>query len=178
MHTVFKYTFFKGIHHMKTKFLTASLVVMAFALSSCKCKTTDETSMNGSGQGEGYDAAAAADTAPKGPMGNVVDRVFYAFDRFDLTEESKKTLADQVKWLQDNPSVPVLIAGNCDERGTREYNIGLGARRANSVREHLIAQGINPQRITVTSHGKDNPTVAGSNEEAWAQNRNAITTPQ
>jgi len=161
---------------MKTKFLAASLAVLM--LASCKCDTTDETSMNGNGQGTGYDSAPTESVAPKGPMGDVVDRVFYAFDRHDLTEESKKILATQVKWLQDNPSVPVLIAGNCDERGTREYNIGLGARRANAAREYLIAQGINPQRITVTSHGKDNPSVAGSTEEAWAQNRNAITTPQ
>jgi peptidoglycan-associated lipoprotein len=110
-------------------------------------------------------------------MGKVLDRVFYAFDKYSLTEDGKKTLQDQAQWLKDNPQATVVVAGNCDERGTREYNIGLGERRANTVRDYLVAQGINPQRITVTSYGKDRPSVAGSNEEAWAQNRNAITLP-
>jgi peptidoglycan-associated lipoprotein len=162
---------------MKIKFLAASL--LALTIASCKCNTTDETSVNGAGQGEGYDASmSAANLSSKGPMGDVTDRVFYPFDRYDLTAESKATLDAQVQWLQDNPSVPVVVDGNCDERGTREYNLGLGARRANAAKEYLISKGINAGRITVTSHGKDNPSVPGSNEEAWAKNRNAITIPQ
>jgi peptidoglycan-associated lipoprotein len=165
----------RGYFTMKTKFLFASLGMLM--LASCQCNTTDESAMNAAGAGAGYDADAAA-AAAQSPMGNVVDRVFYAFDKYTLTDEGKTTLQQQAQWLKDNPGVAVLVAGNCDERGTREYNIGLGERRANTARDYLVAQGVSPQRITVTSYGKDRPSVAGSNEEAWAQNRNATTIPQ
>lgn len=160
---------------MKSKFLLAALG--ALMLSSCQCDTTDELAMQNAGSGDEYGVADSSVVATTSVMGKVLDRVFYAFDKYTLTDEGKKTLQDQAQWLKENPQVTIVIAGNCDERGTREYNIGLGERRANTVRDYLVAQGVNPQRITVTSYGKDRPSVAGSNEEAWAQNRNAITIP-
>jgi peptidoglycan-associated lipoprotein len=161
-----------GVFKMKTKFLFAALGTLM--LASCQCNTTDESCAKGAGAGAGYPRAHQMVQEQK-PSFETIDRVFYGFDKYTLTDADKETLQHQAQWLKDNPGVAILVAGNCDERGTREYNIGLGERRANTARDYLVAQGVNPQRITVTSYGKDRPSVAGSNEEAWAQNRNAIT---
>jgi peptidoglycan-associated lipoprotein len=104
------------------------------------------------------------------------DRVFFAFDRSDITPESQQLLARQADWLRRYPNVTVTIEGHCDERGTREYNLALGERRAQAVKNVLVASGIPASRISTISYGKERPTVVGSNEEAWAQNRVAITT--
>ena len=106
------------------------------------------------------------------------DRVFFAFDRSDINAEGQQTLERQAAWLRRYPNVAVRIEGHCDERGTREYNLALGERRANAVRNVLIAAGVSASRISTISYGKERPIVVGSNEEAWAQNRVAITTVQ
>jgi peptidoglycan-associated lipoprotein len=106
------------------------------------------------------------------------DRVFFSFDRSDISSEGQQTLQRQAEWLQHYPNVDVRIEGHCDERGTREYNLALGDRRANAVKDVLVAAGISASRISTISYGKERPTVVGSNEEAWAQNRVAITTVQ
>ncbi len=106
---------------------------------------------------------------------NVGDRVFYAFDKSTLSSDDKGTLDRQAAWLAKYSSVNVQIAGNCDERGTEEYNIALGQRRANAARDYLVAKGTASSRITTISYGKDRPTAMGHDEQAWAQNRNAIT---
>ena len=104
------------------------------------------------------------------------DRVLFAFDRSDITSEAQQILARQADWLQRYPNVTVTIEGHCDERGTREYNLALGERRAQAVKNVLVASGIPASRISTISYGKERPIVVGSNEEAWAQNRVAITT--
>ena len=104
------------------------------------------------------------------------DRVFFAFDRSDITPESQQILSRQADWLRRYPNVTVTIEGHCDERGTREYNLALGERRAQAAKTVLVASGIPASRISTISYGKERPTVVGSNEEAWAQNRVAITT--
>ena len=104
------------------------------------------------------------------------DRVFFAFDRSDITPESQEILSRQADWLRRYPNVTVTIEGHCDERGTREYNLALGERRAQAAKNVLVASGIPASRISTISYGKERPTVVGSNEEAWAQNRVAITT--
>jgi peptidoglycan-associated lipoprotein len=104
------------------------------------------------------------------------DRVFFAFDRSDITPEAQQILARQADWLRRYPNVTVTIEGHCDERGTREYNLALGERRAQAVKNVLVASGIPASRISTISYGKERPIVVGSNEEAWAQNRAAITT--
>lgn len=106
---------------------------------------------------------------------NVGDRVFFGYDRSDLTPEAQRTLELQADWLQRYPNINVTIAGHADERGTREYNLALGERRANSVRNYLIALGVASSRITTISYGKERPAVLGSNPAAWAQNRRAVT---
>ena len=104
------------------------------------------------------------------------DRVFFAFDRSDISAEARETLTRQADWLRRYPNVTVTIEGHCDERGTREYNLALGERRAQAVKNVLVALGIPASRINTISYGKERPIVVGSNEEAWVQNRVAITT--
>ena len=104
------------------------------------------------------------------------DRVFFAFDRSDISAEAREILTRQADWLRRYPNVSVTIEGHCDERGTREYNLALGERRAQAVKNVLVASGIPASRISTISYGKERPIVVGSNDEAWAQNRVAITT--
>ncbi len=106
---------------------------------------------------------------------NVGDRVYFDFDQYNVRSDAQPVLAAQSAWLNRYPAVQVRIEGNCDERGTREYNLALGARRANSVREFLVAHGVNPNRITTISYGKERPIDPGVGEEAWQHNRNAHT---
>jgi peptidoglycan-associated lipoprotein len=103
------------------------------------------------------------------------DRVFFAFDRSDITPEAQETLARQADWLRRYPNVTVTIEGHCDERGTREYNLALGERRAQAAKNVLVAMGIPASRISTISYGKERPAVVGSTEEAYAQNRRAVT---
>jgi peptidoglycan-associated lipoprotein len=131
----------------------------------------------------------AAETAPPPPpvgasvlpgserdfVVNAGDRVYFDFDRYDLRSDAQPILDAQAAWLVRYPAVRVRIDGNCDERGTREYNLALGARRANTVRDYLIAHGVSSDRITTVSYGKEKPIDAGSGEEAWAHNRNGHT---
>jgi peptidoglycan-associated lipoprotein len=106
---------------------------------------------------------------------NVGDRVFFATAENSLSGDARATLDRQADWLGKFPQNNVQIAGNCDERGTEEYNLALGERRANSARDYLVAKGVSSARITTISYGKDRPTALGSDESAWSQNRNAIT---
>jgi len=108
-------------------------------------------------------------------VANVGDRVFFDFDRSSVKPDGKATLDKQAAWLAKFPQNNVQIAGNTDERGTEEYNIALGNRRASAARDYLAAKGVAGGRMTTISFGKDRPTALGSTEEAWAQNRNAIT---
>jgi peptidoglycan-associated lipoprotein len=106
---------------------------------------------------------------------NVGDRVYFDFDRFDLRADALPVLGAQAGWLVRYPNVAIRIEGNADERGTREYNLALGARRANSVREFLVAHGVAPTRINVISYGKERPIDPGTSEDAYQRNRNAHT---
>ena len=105
----------------------------------------------------------------------VGDRVRFVLDRYDLTPEAKATLQRQAKLLQNYPQFVVTIEGHADERGTREYNLALGERRADTVRNYLIALGIPEDRISVVSYGKERPECAGADEGCWAQNRRGVT---
>jgi len=103
------------------------------------------------------------------------DTVYFGTDEYALDASAQATLAAQARWLLANPNVRASIEGHADERGTREYNMALGERRANAAREYLVSQGVPAGRLLVTSWGKERPVAAGSNEEAWAQNRRAVT---
>ena len=128
-------------------------------------------------------------TQPTGPVGNVPlpgsraeflaqagsDTVLFGTDSYDLDGEATAILARQVTWLRRNPTIRVTIEGHCDERGTREYNLALGDRRANSAKNYLINAGVDAARLSVVSYGKERPAAEGSDESSWAQNRRAVT---
>ena len=103
------------------------------------------------------------------------DTVYFGTDEYSLDQATQVTLAAQARWLIATSNVRASIEGHADERGTREYNQALGERRANAVRDYLVAQGVPTSRLVVTSWGKERPVAQGSNEEAWAQNRRAVT---
>ena len=106
---------------------------------------------------------------------NVGDRIFFGYDRYDLSSEAQMVLDKQAQWLNQYPNLNVTVEGHADERGTREYNLALGERRANSVRNYLIALGVDASRVGTISYGKERPAVPGSNETSWAQNRRGVT---
>jgi peptidoglycan-associated lipoprotein len=105
----------------------------------------------------------------------VSDRVFFDLNESSLSSEAKKILDNQTAWLKSDSGIKITIEGHCDERGTREYNIALGERRANSAKEYLVNNGINNSRINTISYGKERPAFVGSGEEIWAKNRRAVT---
>ncbi|HZQ01320.1 MAG TPA: peptidoglycan-associated lipoprotein Pal [Reyranella sp.] len=109
---------------------------------------------------------------------NVGDRVYFDFDQSTVRPDGRPTLDKQAAWLKKYGNYQITIEGKCDERGTREYNLALGERRANAVRQYLIAQGLPAARIKTISYGKERPEVVGSDEGAWARNRVGITTLQ
>ena len=108
-------------------------------------------------------------------MVNVGDRVYFDFDKYNLKPDARGTLEKQAAWMKKYASVVISIEGHCDERGTREYNLALGERRANSVKDFLVQLGISPGRVKTISYGKERPVALGSNDQAWAQNRRGVT---
>ena len=132
-------------------------------------------SASGSGSSSGSVSYGTVPGSKENFVSEVGDRIFFGYDSSDLTIDSQSTLDRQATWLQKFPSVRVSIEGHCDERGTREYNLALGERRAAAARDYLLAQGVDPARIKVISYGKERPVMAGSNEESWAMNRRAAT---
>ena len=103
------------------------------------------------------------------------DTVYFGTDEYSLDAAAQATLTAQARWMQANPNVRASIEGHADERGTREYNMALGERRANAARDFLLSQGVPADRLLVTSWGKERPVAAGSDETAWAQNRRVVT---
>jgi peptidoglycan-associated lipoprotein len=128
-------------------------------------------------------ASGPAYAPPSGPVPgstqdfviNAGDRVYFDTDQYTVRADGQQTLDRQAQWLSRYPRVAVRVEGNCDERGTREYNFALGARRADAVKQYLVTRGINPGRITTISYGKEQPLDGGTGEEAWSHNRNAHT---
>ena len=108
-------------------------------------------------------------------VGQGQDRIFFETDSYSVDDDDRRILDSQAAWLQANPSVRVTIEGHADERGTREYNLALGDRRANAARNYLQGRGIDASRMNVISWGKERPDALGSDESAWAQNRRAVT---
>jgi peptidoglycan-associated lipoprotein len=103
-------------------------------------------------------------------------RVFFGYDQHTLSSQAQATLQRQAQWLSDNPAVAVQLAGNADERGTREYNLALGSRRAEAAKAYLVSLGVDSGRLRTVSYGKERPIAQGANEQAWSQNRNSTTT--
>jgi peptidoglycan-associated lipoprotein len=152
--------------------LMAALVLV----SACDTTADDEGSNNANALANGAGKAAVARPGTQEDLVvNVGDRVFFGFDKSDVSAEARATLDRQAAWLKKYPSVKVTVEGHCDERGTREYNLALGERRATSAKNYLVAAGISADRLKTVSYGKERPAVLGSNEAAWAQNRRAVT---
>lgn len=148
------------------------LVAAAFILAACST-----ASDQGSGSGGAGSAATPGGPKPGSQMDleiNVGDRVFFDFDRSNLKPEARTTIERWAAWLKTYPGNKAIIEGHADERGTREYNLALGERRANSAREYLVSLGVDPNRVKIISYGKERPAVPGSNERAWSQNRRAV----
>lgn len=158
-----------------------SLSVLAAAvLLLAACKDNPDTSANTSGATNATsETSGAQSSVTKGSredfIQNVGDRVYFDFDKADIKPEGQQVLQRQAAWLQQYPNVTVTVEGHCDERGTREYNLALGERRATAVRNALVALGIPANRLKTISYGKERPAVLGSNEAAWAQNRRGVT---
>jgi peptidoglycan-associated lipoprotein len=180
---------------MLKRFVALSLVMLTIAA----CETTSEdTAAAGSGGGTSDTSGVStlppsSYTAPsvpssgvqRGTLGNpadverelvsIGDTVYFAFDSYSLDNQAQGTLDRQAAVLLKSGSVPVTIEGHADERGTREYNLALGERRATTVKDYLVAFGVNPSRMRTLSYGEERPAVLGSSEAAWAKNRRAVT---
>src|SRR5437867_6111180 len=158
--------------------LTRLIAVAGAFLLLAACSSTPETPPGGPG-GPGPGGLGASRFGPGSQQdlaATAGDRIFFAFDRADITSEAQQILQRQAEWLKRYGNVSVTIEGHCDERGTREYNLALGERRAQAAKNVLVALGIPASRISTISYGKERPAVPGSSEEAFAQNRRAVTT--
>jgi peptidoglycan-associated lipoprotein len=147
------------------------LAALAAASLLAACSSTEETAATGGAGGAG----AIRPGSQEDLVANVGDRVFFDTDRSTIRADQRPVLSRQAAWMQQHPTVQVTVEGHADERGTREYNLALGQRRANAARDVLVAGGVAPARIQTISFGKDRPEALGSNEDAWAQNRRAVT---
>ena len=156
------------------------------ASSSASTSSTSDGTTTSSSSGSSDSSASSStetgsssysyDTDPKTALIKVGDRVLFGYDSSELDDDDRAILNNQSKFLNQNPSLKVTIQGHCDERGTREYNLALGEKRASSVKDYLISLGINSERISVVSYGKERPQVLGSNKAAWSMNRRSVTT--
>ena len=146
--------------------------------SSGSSDSSSSTSSSTSSSGASSDSATtySYDTDPKTALIKVGDRVLFGYDSSELDDDDRSVLDNQAKFLNQNPSLKVTIEGHCDERGTREYNLALGEKRASAVKDYLISVGINSERVSVVSYGKERPQVLGSNKAAWSMNRRSVTT--
>lgn len=127
------------------------------------------------GQGGGVAGAALPGSAADFKQSVQSDTVHFGLDQYDIDSEARAILDAQVAWLAKYPNVRVTLEGHCDERGTREYNLALGDRRANAAKNYLAERGVSPSRINTISYGKERPVALGSDEASWAQNRRAVT---
>lgn len=172
-------------------FLKAACLFAVVALVGA-CETTSEDAATSSTSGAEGSGSASTTTAGSGMSGSgsvtresvlpvnealvdVGDRVYFGYDQYSLDPKARTTLEQQAALLRKHPATNIVIQGHADERGTREYNLALGARRASSTKDYLVALGISPTRIRTVSFGEERPAVVGSNEAAFAQNRRAVT---
>ena len=158
------------------KIFKNTLLVLAacLVLSACATKkevTTTDTTVSGQMQSDVYTGTDSVEYLADG----VKDRVFFATNESILTTASRETLRAQSAWLRKNSNINVVLEGHADERGTREYNLALGERRANSAKDYLMTYGISSERISVLSYGKERPVDAGSSPLAWSKNRRSVT---
>ncbi|KCZ51087.1 peptidoglycan-associated lipoprotein Pal [Hyphomonas pacifica] len=175
---------------MKTTLKITAAAAVVLAVGACASKPEPVEQVEEKAPVEVVDntptVTEPVDTKPVGPTGpvagsledfrvNVGERVYFDLNGYRLDSDDQEILKRQAAWLESYPAVRILVAGNCDERGTREYNLALGERRASIVKDYLVSLGVNPSRIDTISYGKERPIAAGSDEQAWALNRNGFT---
>ena len=174
------------IFGLKTVSLFAALALVA----ACETAPTESGDTSGSGSATQTSSSSSPSSAPASSAStasavkagsqedlvvNVGDRVFFAFDKYDLNNDARDTLKRQAAWLKANPTVTITVEGHCDERGTREYNLALGERRATATKNYLVTLGVSANRVGTLSFGKERPVALGHNEAAWSQNRRGVT---
>jgi len=162
---------------MNTKIIAlCAALTMLVACESTPDQAAGAGGVGGAGAGGGFGAGGAPGTQEHflQAVGAAGDRVFFDLDSSDLRGEGRATVERWAQYMRQNPSTRFMIEGHCDERGTREYNLALGDRRATAAQRYLVSLGIDPARVTTISYGKERPSVVGSNESAWSQNRRAV----
>ena len=163
---------------MKNKILIATAISSLLFLSACETasqKVVSGSSASGSASSSSKSLFASAKQTKADKLIAVGDRVLFDYDSAKLDSSAKILLDAQSRFLRANTDLNFIIEGHADERGTREYNLALGEQRATAVRDYLVIQGIDPDRIKVISYGKEKPAVVGSNTMAWSKNRRAVT---
>jgi peptidoglycan-associated lipoprotein len=158
---------------MKLRFL--SIVAAAALLAACESAPEPAATTQGGGQVAQPTKPGIVPGSEQDFIANVGDRVFFDYDKYSVRADAKATLDKQVAWLKKYPTYNVTVEGHADERGTREYNLALGERRANAIKEYLVGNGLPAARIKSISYGKERPVALGSNEAAWSQNRRGVT---
>ncbi len=162
----------------KSGLRVAAVVAVGLALTACAKNNADEAALGGLGgigAGGGYGTGAGTPGSPQDFASNVGDRVFFDTDQTDLNAAGQATLDKQAQWLSRYPRYVFTIEGHADERGTREFNFALGARRAESVKEYLASRGISAARMHTVSYGKERPVAVCNDISCWSQNRRAVT---
>ncbi|HKX06774.1 MAG TPA: peptidoglycan-associated lipoprotein Pal [Stellaceae bacterium] len=149
--------------------------LFAAVLLVAACNQDKPATGQAGGTGAATGGAVGGASSPQQAMVSAGNTIYFALDRSDITGESRQVLLRQAALLNQNPSWTVTVEGHCDERGTVEYNLGLGERRANATKQALIALGVAAGRINIISYGKERPANPGHNEQSWAQNRRAVT---
>jgi len=150
---------------------TFLIIILSLVVSACATKKTSAPKIDGQMQGDVYTGTDTVEYLASG----VPDRVFFATNESVLTTASRETLRKQAAWLRKNSKITIVLEGHADERGTREYNLALGERRANAAKDYLMTYGISSDRISVLSYGKERPVDSGSNPLSWSKNRRSVT---
>jgi len=161
------------------------VVAAAFLLAACTSASDDAADSSSGGDSAAPAQSSGTNVATTSPIGakpgsqldleiNVGDRVFFAYDKSTLSSNGRTTVEKWAAWLKTYPANKLVIEGHADERGTREYNLALGERRANASREYLVSLGVAPNRVKTISYGKERPAIPGSNENAYTQNRRGV----
>jgi peptidoglycan-associated lipoprotein len=165
---------------MKNKIIALGLI----SLLAAGCETSDDeaaknaAAMNSKSLNPGIYSRGISEVVPGSQedlVANVGDRVFFEYNAATLGDNAQKTLARQAQWLAANPTAVITVEGHCDERGTREFNLALGERRAAAVKNYLLSLGVDRSRVSTISYGKERPEELGSSEAAWSKNRRAVT---
>ena len=161
------------------------LLTILLSILISACTSTPKDTADASGSGSTTESSDSVDSVSNDSVEiqpgsqedlivNVGDRVFFDYNSSDLDSDAQELLQDQVAWIKQH-NVSITVEGHCDERGTREYNLALGEKRAQAVKNYLTSMGVQSSRVTTISYGKERPAVVGSNDGAWSQNRRSVT---